>query len=97
MLTYYSLSYSEAHEQAEWVFYILTKDMVNGTTERTDNFREAPKISTGSASLADSKYSGYDRGHLAPAKAMSLNDTSMSKSFFLSNKSPQNASFNRGK
>ena len=95
--TYYSLSYMEEHEQAEWVFYILTPAMVNGTTERKDNFREDPLISTTSATLSDYKGSGYDRGHLAPAKAMSLNETSMSESFYMSNMSPQSPSCNRGK
>ena len=27
---YYSLSYIEEHEQPEWVYYLLTADMVNG-------------------------------------------------------------------
>ena len=40
--------------------------------------------------------SGYDMGHLAPAHDMSHNITSMSESFYLSNISPQKASFNRG-
>ncbi len=35
-------------------------------------------------------------GHLAPARTMSHNYLSMSESFFLSNISPQVASFNRG-
>ncbi len=95
--TYYTLSYLEEHEQAEWVFYLLTKEMVNGTEERTDDFREDPLVSTGSAALADYVGSGYDRGHLCPAKAMSLNETSMSESFFMSNMTPQTASCNRGR
>jgi len=38
--TYYSFSYSEDHEQAEWVYYMLTGDMVrSGSVSRTDNFR----------------------------------------------------------
>lgn len=95
--TYYSLSYMEAHEQSEWVFYMLTAEMVNGEEERTEDFREDPLVSTRSATLADYSGSGYDRGHLAPAKAMSLNGVSMSESFYLSNMSPQSASCNRGR
>ncbi|MGQ8336282.1 DNA/RNA non-specific endonuclease [Sunxiuqinia sp. A32] len=94
--TYYSLSYSENDEQAYWVFYHLTPELINGTEERTDDFREDPLVSTGSATLDDYKYSGYDRGHLCPAADMKLDNTSMSESFFLSNMSPQNPSFNRG-
>lgn len=95
--TYYTLAYSEANEQASWVYYVLTPELINGTQSRTDDFRADPAVSTGSASLDDYKSSGYDRGHLCPAADMTLNKTSMSESFFLSNMSPQVAGFNRGK
>lgn len=94
--TYYTLAYSEADEQAYWVFYHLTPELINGTQSRTDDFRPDPLVSTGSASLDDYKGSGYDRGHLCPAADMTLNKTSMSESFYLSNMSPQLPSFNRG-
>lgn len=94
--TYYTLAYSEDDEQAYWVFYHLTPELINGTQTRTDDFRADPAVSTGSATLIDYKGSGYDRGHLCPAADMTLNKTSMSESFYLSNMSPQNASFNRG-
>lgn len=94
--TYYTLSYSEENEQAYWVYYELTPELINGTQSRTDDFRADPLVSTGSASLDDYKGSGYDRGHLCPAADMSLNKTSMSESFYLSNMSPQLAGFNRG-
>jgi endonuclease G len=94
--TYFTLSYSEPNEQAEWVFFKLTTELVNGSQERTDDYREDSSVSTGSATLGDYKYSGYDRGHLCPAGSMTLNFTSMSESFYLSNMSPQTAGFNRG-
>ena len=93
---YYTLSYNEKHEQAEWVHYYLDKNQISGNIERTNNFRIDNKVSTGSASLADYKGSGYDRGHLAPAGDMKRDKISMSQSFLLSNISPQNISFNRG-
>ena len=92
----YSLSYSEEHEQAEWVYYKLNPNLLRGNTERSNNFRFDFSISTGSASLNDYKGSGYDRGHLAPAGDMKDSYTSMSDSFFMSNMSPQVPSFNRG-
>lgn len=94
--TNYILSYNEYHEQAEWVYYYLDINKLNESIERTNDFRFDNSVSTGSASLNDYKYSGYDRGHLAPAADMKLNKTTMSESFLLSNISPQNASFNRG-
>ena len=94
--SYYSLSYSEQHEQAEWVFYEIKKDRVLGMVSRTDNFRSDNSVSTNSATLSDYKGSGFDRGHLAPAHDFSFNTTAMSESFYMSNMSPQNPSFNRG-
>ncbi len=94
--TYYSLSYSEKDEQAEWVYYELTREEALGGASRTDNFRPDDAISTRSATQADYAKSGYDRGHLAPAADMGFNDVAMSESFYFSNMSPQNPSFNRG-
>lgn len=92
----YALSYSEKDEQAEWVAYKLFKNSINNSVKRKDNFRKDLKIITGSATLKDYKKSGYDRGHLAPAKAMSFSKETMSESFYMSNMSPQKPSFNRG-
>ncbi|MDC0303880.1 DNA/RNA non-specific endonuclease [Flavobacteriales bacterium] len=94
---YYTLSYSEKHEQAEWVAYDLTKSEVLGVTPRKDAFRPDPKVIHGSAQLLDYRGSGYDRGHLAPAGDMKISFEAMRESFYLSNISPQQASFNRNK
>ncbi|PSK80376.1 DNA/RNA non-specific endonuclease [Prolixibacter denitrificans] len=94
--TYYTLSYNESKEQANWVYYELTAADVSGKESRTDDFRPDPEVKTGSASLADYSGSGYDRGHLCPAAAMRLNHKAMSETFYLSNMSPQKPSFNRG-
>ena len=92
----YALQYSEAHEQAAWVVYRITNEQLKISVERTDDFRTDPLITTGSAMLDDYSGSGYDRGHLAPAAAMAWSSDVMSESFYLSNMSPQDPSFNRG-
>jgi endonuclease G len=93
----YALCYSEQHEQAVWVAYKLTAAEVTArVASRTDDFREDPLIPAGSASSADYRRSGYDRGHLAPAGDMTWSRDAMSESFYLSNMSPQEPSFNRG-
>jgi endonuclease G len=94
--TYYTLSYNETHEQANWVHYKLDPSFLNGRSPRKNTFREDPYISSYSATLNDYKGSGFDRGHLAPAADMKFNSVAMSESFFMSNMSPQKPEFNRG-
>ena len=93
---YFTVSYSEKDEQAEWVAYKLTQDSFSHLIDRTNDYREDPYVKTVSSNPSDYKGSDYDMGHLAPANAMSQNYTAMSESFYLSNISPQKASFNRG-
>jgi endonuclease G, mitochondrial len=94
--TGFSLLYSEEHEQAAWVAYVLTDIEVSGEEPRSNNFKEDPAIISGSARLDDYKGSGFDRGHLAPAGDLKWSKSSMSDSFYLSNMSPQTPGFNRG-
>ena len=94
--SYFSLSYNETHEQAEWVFYHLTANMINGSYERTNDFRKDSKVKSGSATKSDYYKSGYNRGHLVPAGDMKITIFSMSESFLFSNISPQKFSFNYG-
>jgi len=94
--TGYSLLYNEIHEQADWVAYQLTKEETTKLYERTNKFILDPKVKTITASDTDYKGSGYDRGHLAPASDMGWSSITMKESFYYSNMSPQNPSFNRG-
>lgn len=91
----FTICYRESYEQAEWAAYCLEKAELEKNTKRGDNFRPDPEITTGSASLADYKKSGYDRGHLAPAADFAFSEEAMSESFFLSNMSPQAPGLNR--
>lgn len=94
---YYTLRYSEEHEQALWVAYKLSADSLKQEKfKRKDDFRKDPRVRTGSAELADYKGTGYDRGHLAPAADFSYDEFALSQTFYMSNMSPQAASFNRG-
>ncbi len=95
--TYFSLEYVESHEQSKWVFYKLTKPLVNGNTKRKINyFKKDTKIKTTSSSHSDYNNNGYDRGHLCPAGSMDMNTISLKETFITSNISPQKPGFNRG-
>ena len=93
----YSLGYIEYHEQPAWVVYRMTyEEAVTKAAKRGDDFKEDPKVPTGSATLADYRRSGYDRGHLAPAADMAFSIRTMDDSFYMSNMSPLKPQFNRG-
>jgi endonuclease G len=95
--TYYTLSYNEACEQANWVYYSLTDSMVlNSVEERKNNFKMDKLVATVSAKSSDYTNSGYDRGHLCPAADMGFNSVAMEESFLMANISPQAPDFNRG-
>lgn len=93
---YYMLSYNEEMEQANWVFYALYPQLIDGEVKRSNKFKEDKSVGTQSALLSDYKGSGYDRGHLCPAAAMCINKQAMDESFYMSNMSPQLPGFNRG-
>ena len=92
----YSICYRESYEQAEWSAYCLTEDELVKNAKRSDDFRADPEITTGSATPADYKKSGYDRGHLSPAADFAFSEKAMSETFYMSNMSPQKGSLNRG-
>lgn len=94
--TGYSLLYVEAYEQARWVAYELTEAETENVYKRTNKFMPDPMVATGSATNADYKRSGFDRGHLAPAADMEWSAITTAESFYYSNMSPQRPGFNRG-
>ena len=93
---HYSLCYRESYEQAEWSAYCLTEEELVKNAKRSDDFRSDPEITTGSATPADYKKSGYDRGHLSPAADFAFDEKAMSETFYMSNMSPQKGGLNRG-
>ena len=93
----FDLGYNEQFEQAAWVAYVLTREETeSGEVERTEDFRADTSVRTGSATPADYRGSGFDRGHLAPAGDMTWDEEAMSQSFLMTNMSPQRPGFNRG-
>ncbi len=93
---YYTLSYSEKHEQAEWVSYELKEEHISKNDFKRPYFVEDRKIKSRSADWRNYKNSGYDRGHLCPAGDRTFNYDAYHETFLTSNISPQNNEFNRG-
>ncbi|KFF07046.1 DNA/RNA non-specific endonuclease [Flavobacterium reichenbachii] len=93
---YYTLSYNEKFEQAEWVAYELKKENLKNRNYRRPYFVEDPKVTTGSADWRNYKNSGYDKGHLCPAADMEFDEDAYNDTFYTSNISPQKHDFNSG-
>lgn len=92
---FYQLSYSNKHEQAEWVYYKLTTKMIEGDTKRSDRFMPDPAIKNKTPISDDYINTGFDRGHLLPAADMKISKKAMEETFYMSNVSPQKPGFNR--
>lgn len=93
--TYY-LSYSEYHEQAEWVAYELKPEHILGGKHKRPYFNQDLKVSTTSAHWNNYKNSGYTRGHLLPAGDRIFSKEAYDETFYTSNISPQLQEFNTG-
>ena len=93
---HFMLSYSEPHEQAEWVAYMLKKGHLTYDDRKRPYFIEDPKVKTKSADWRNYKGSGYDRGHLCPAGDRRFSEYAYNETFYTSNISPQDRDFNAG-
>ena len=93
---YLTLSYAEAHEQAEWVAYELQRQHIKDSDFERPYFMEDKAVPSGSAHWRNYKKSGYDRGHLCPAADREFDYNAYLETFLTSNISPQNHEFNAG-
>lgn len=94
--SFFSLSYNEEYEQAEWVAYKLDKKHLTYDDRKRPYFIEDPFVSSKSADWRNYKGSGYDRGHLLPAGDRRFSKQAYDETFYTSNISPQNREFNAG-
>ena len=108
--TAYYFEYSEEHEQAKWVAHMITPEVEELGSSRTNDFRVDPLVTSGTADQEDyfihhpkkrkeDQYEGfgYDRGHLAPSADFRWSGKAVSESYFYSNMSPQHPDLNREK
>lgn len=93
---YYALQYCENHEIALWTAYSLDSKETYPYVRRSYNYKKDTLVHSGTASYNDYKHSGFDRGHLIPARDMEFNHQAQNEVNFMSNISPQERGFNRG-
>ncbi|ARV16066.1 DNA/RNA non-specific endonuclease [Polaribacter sp. SA4-12] len=92
----YSLSYSEKHEQAEWVAYELKTAHLSKTNHKRPYFQIDNAVKTKAAHWRNYKKSGFDKGHLCPAGDRRFAKSAHDETFLTSNISPQEHQFNAG-
>lgn len=91
----FTISFIDEYKHAEWVSYTLIGRKIDSANfKRTEKFVVDPKHNN-CAKNSDYNKSGYDRGHLFPA-ANAWSKVIMDESFYYTNMSPQEPSFNRG-
>jgi endonuclease G len=94
---YFFLCYSPADKAPLWVAYTLTPAQLDGSATRPSHFREDRELTSQGATDRDYRHSGYDRGHLAPARDFAFSPAAIRSTFLLSNAVPQKPSVNRGR
>lgn len=90
-----TLSFNPRLHIPNWVAWELTADETEGNVPRSNQFKNDPAIN-GCAETWDYSYSGYDRGHMAPAGDMKWDKRAMQETFYLTNICPQAKSLNTG-
>lgn len=89
------ISFNPRYHIPNWVSWELTADETDGDVPRANKFCADPDVE-GSAETWDYSYSGYDRGHMAPAGDMKWDKDAMAETFYMTNICPQVKSLNTG-
>lgn len=92
----YSLGYNNYLKTAEWVSYILDKELGNDV-ERKNNFRVDPDIKTEFQTTPDDYDEPvYQQGHLANSESIDQTQSANDETFYMSNMTPQLPTHNKG-
>ncbi len=90
-----NVSFNRDMHVPNWVAWELTGEEAVGKEPRSGSFYSDPDVE-GCPETYDYSYSGYDRGHMAPAGDMKWSERAMKVSFSLANICPQAKSLNTG-
>ncbi len=89
------VSFNPSLHIPNWVSWELTGEETEGTEPRARKFYCDESVA-GCAEPYDYNYSGYDRGHMAPAGDMKWDKEAMQETFYMTNICPQAKSLNSG-
>lgn len=90
-----TVSFNPETHQPNYVAWELLGSEAAGEEPRSNDFQADPAVK-GSATPEDYRYTGYDRGHMAPAGDMKWDPEAMRESFLMTNMCPQAPELNRG-
>lgn len=90
-----TVSFNKDKHVPNWVVWELTGVEADGDVPRAKDFMADTSV-PGCANPWDYSYSGYDRGHMAPAGDMKWDAVAMAQSFYMTNICPQVNTLNSG-
>lgn len=93
--TGFTLSFNPQKHIPNWVAWELTDKETTGTVKRSNKFNNDPMVD-GCPETYDYNFSGYQRGHMAPAGDMKWDKKAMDETFYLTNICPQLGTLNTG-
>ena len=94
--TGFTVRYNSERLIPDWVAYEITSDEAYGDVPRASGFSMDLNYSGRQAMREDYSYSGWDKGHMAPAGDMKWSEQAMWESFYLTNICPQDHNLNAG-
>lgn len=92
----FHIAFNPDKHEPNYAAWTLTADCIDGPYSRKDASFAPDENVEGSATLADYRSSGYDRGHMVPAADMKWSRQAMDDCHLLTNMCPQDKRLNSG-